>query len=59
MGRLWIDPLSGLPVRLELIGTVDGDEVRWRFDFRWGEQVDPGSFVPKIPPDYDPPPREP
>ncbi len=59
VGRLWIDPLSGLPVRLELIGTVEGDEVKWVFDFRWGEQVDPEAFVPKIPPGYTPPPREP
>ncbi|MFC1540249.1 hypothetical protein ACFL41_02015 [Gemmatimonadota bacterium] len=56
VGRLWIHPLSRLPVRLELIGEVAGDEVRWVFDFRWGEQVDPEAFVPKIPPGYTPPP---
>jgi len=59
VGRLWINPLSRLPVRLELIGNADGDEVKWVFDFRWGEQVDPEAFVPKVPPGYTPPPREP
>jgi hypothetical protein len=55
VGRLWIEPLSRLPVRLELIGEAAGEEVRWVFDFRWGEQVDPGAFDPQVPPGRVPP----
>ncbi len=54
VGRLWVDVLSSLPVRLELRGQVGGSDLQWVFDFRWGEQVDPDRFNPVIPPGFSP-----
>lgn len=56
LGRLWVNPRSGLPVRLELEGQVEGQRMEWAMDFRWGRQVDVEEFAPVIPPGFTQPP---
>jgi hypothetical protein len=58
VGRLWVEGGSQLPVRLELVGRLAGQSMRWLLDFRWGEQVDIEAFTPTIPPGYSPPPGD-
>jgi len=58
VGRLWVDVRSELPVRLELQGEAEGQNMEWIFDFRWGKQVDIEVFAPVIPPGFSPPPSE-
>jgi len=54
IGRLWVDPVTELPIRIEIEGTADGAAVRWLMEFKWSEAVDPAVFEPNIPSDYTP-----
>ncbi|MEN6334438.1 MAG: hypothetical protein ABFE01_09270 [Phycisphaerales bacterium] len=54
IGRLWVNPVTELPIRIEIEGTADGAAVRWLMEFKWSEAVDPAVFEPNIPSDYTP-----
>lgn len=58
VGRLWVDVRNSLPMRLELEGRQNGQQVSWLLDFRWGEQVDVEAFSPVIPSGFSAPPPE-
>jgi hypothetical protein len=51
-GRLWVGLESGLPVRIEIQQGREDDGIAWTLDFRWGAQVDPVAFEPRVPEGY-------
>ncbi|MDI6450973.1 hypothetical protein [Anaerobaca lacustris] len=55
IGRMWVDVETGLPVRIEIEGSADGQSVQWLMDFKWAEAVNASVFEPNIPADYTTP----
>jgi outer membrane lipoprotein-sorting protein len=48
--KLWVDPKSGLPVRLSVGDPEDKDKMFMVFkDFRWNEALEPGLFKLDVP----------
>jgi len=55
VGRLWADPRTNLPVRLEIEAfTAEGRKAAQmvQYEYDWAPRIDPAEFEPVIPDDY-------
>ncbi|MCU0917899.1 MAG: LamG domain-containing protein [Planctomycetes bacterium] len=55
VGRLWADPRTNLPVKLELEAfSADGRKAAEmvQYEYDWAPRIDPAEFEPVIPADY-------